>query len=183
MAPPQKAPLHPLPSAERAALERLSRASSARMDQVRRTTALLAVADGGSFAAAARRAGFASPVAVAGVVRRFNARGLAALAIAPGRGRSAIYGTAERARIVATAQRTPERKADGTGTWSLSTLEWTLRRDGLARLGATTVRRVLADAGSSYQRTRTWCPTGTAERVRKEGIVRVVDPQTEAKRG
>ena len=182
MAPPQKAPLRPVTAGERAALERLSKASSARLDRVRRATALLTVAGGGSFAAAARRAGFASPAAVAGVVERFNARGLAALAIAPGRGRAATYGAAERARIVAAAQRTPERKADGTGTWSLSTLERTLRRDGLPRLGATTIRRVLADAGSSYQKTRTWCPTGTAERKRKDGVVRVIDPATEQKR-
>jgi hypothetical protein len=42
---------------------------------------------------------------------------------------------------------------------------------------------VLEAAGSSYQKTRTWCPTGTAERKRKSGIVRVTDPQTEQKRG
>ena len=169
-------------AAERAALARLSRASSARVDRVRRATALLAVADGASFAAAAWRAGLRSDVTVAGVVRRFNARGLAAVATAPGRGRPATYGPAERARIVATAQRPPERKSDGTGSWSLSTLERTLRRDGLPRLGATTIRRVLADAGASYQKTRSWCPTGTAERVRKAGVVRVVDPRTEQKR-
>jgi hypothetical protein len=33
---------------------------------------------------------------------------------------------------------------------------------------------VLQDAGSSYQRTRTWCPTGTAQRKRKSGVVTVV---------
>jgi len=182
MGPPQKEPLRAVTAEERAALERLSRASSARVDRVRRATALLAVAAGGSFAAAARHAGLRSGVAVAGVVRRFNQRGLAAVAIAPGRGRTATYGTAERARIVAVAQRRPDRKADGTATWSLSTLERRLRRDGLPRLGATTIRRVLADAGSSYQKTRTWCPTGTAERKRKDGVVRVVDPATEQKR-
>jgi len=57
------------------------------------------------------------------------------------------------------------------------------RREGLPRVGATTIRRVLRDAGSSYQRTRTWCPTGTARRKRKAGVVRVVDPRTEEKRG
>jgi hypothetical protein len=50
-------------------------------------------------------------------------------------------------------------------------------------VAASTIRRVLQDAGSSYQQTRTWCPTGTAERKRKAGVVRVVDPQTELKRG
>ncbi len=58
-----------------------------------------------------------------------------------------------------------------------------MRREGLPRVGATTIRRVLRDAGSSYQRTRTWCPTGTAQRKRKAGVVQVVDPQTEEKRG
>jgi transposase len=183
MARSQKEPLRAVTAEERAALERLSKASSARVDRVRRATALLAVADGGSFAAAARQAGLRSGPGVAGVVRRFNRRGLGAVAIAPGRGRRATYGTAERTRIVAAAQRAPDRKRDGTGTWSLSTLERTLRREGLARLCATTIRRVLADAGSSYQKTRSWCPTGTAERKRKAGVVRVVDPRTEEKRG
>lgn len=183
MGPRQTEPLRAVTAEERAALERLSRASSERVDRVRRATALLAVAEGASFGAAARRAGLRSGVAVAGVVRRFNARGLGAVVIAPGRGRRATYGLAERARIVATAQRPPDRKADGTATWSLSTLERRLRRDGLARVGATTIRRVLTEAGSSYQKTRTWCPTGTAERRRKAGVVRVVDPRTEDKRG
>src|SRR5581483_8196009 len=57
-----------------------------------------------------------------------------------------------------------------------------LRREGLGRIGTSTIRRVLQDAGSSYQRTRTWCPTGTAVRKRKSGPVQVTDPQTEEKR-
>ena len=50
-------------------------------------------------------------------------------------------------------------------------------------MGRSTIRRLLQEAGSSYQQTRTWCPTGTALRKRKAGVVRVVDPETEAKRG
>jgi len=89
----------------------------------------------------------------------------------------------ERARIVATAQRQPNRRTDGTATWSLSTLQRSLRPVGVPRVGTSTIRRVLQDAGSSYQRTRTWCPTGTAQRKRKSGVVTVVDPNTEEKRG
>lgn len=37
-------------------------------------------------------------------------------------------------------------------------------------------------AGYTYQQSRTWCPTGTAERVRKEGIVTIHDPQTQEKK-
>lgn len=183
MATPQKEPLRAVTAEERAALARLAQASSERVDRVRRATALLAVAGGQPFAQAARQAGYRSGTAVAELVARFNRRGLAALAIAPGRGRKPTYDPAARAQIVATAQREPDRREDGTATWSLSTLERTLRRAGLPRVGASTIRQVLQEAGSSYQQTRTWCPTGIAERKRKGGVVRVVDPQTEVKRG
>jgi len=183
MATPQQEALRPLTPAERAALARVRRATSGRVDRVRRATALLALAAGASFAAAARQAGYRSGSAVTALVRRFNRRGLAALTIAAGRGRRATYDATARARIVATAQREPERQADGTATWSLSTLERALRREGYPHLGASTIRRVLQDAGNSYQQSRTWCPTGTAERKRKSGVARVVDPQTEVQRG
>lgn len=179
----QKERLRPLALAEQQELTTITKASSERVDRVRRATALLAVAGGQAFGAAARAAGFRRVAAVTYLVRRFNQEGLAALRIAPGRGRRPTYDSGARARIVATAQRAPDRRTDGTATWSLSTLERTLRREGLPRLGATTIRRVLREAGSSYQRTRTWCPTGTARRKRKSGVVQVVDPQTEEKRG
>jgi transposase len=182
MATPQKEPLRRMSVEERAALDRIAKASSARVDRVRRARALLAAAAGQSFAEAARQAGFRSATAVADLVVRFNRQGLTALVIAPGRGRKPSYAPAARAQIVATAQRSPDRKADGTATWSLSTLQRTLRREAFPHLGATTIRRVLEDAGSSYQRTRTWCPTGTAQRTRKAGVVTVVDPRTEETR-
>jgi len=183
MAAMQQEHLRPVTMAEQGELKAVVKASSERVDRVRRATALLAVAGGQTFSTAARAAGYRSPGAVTYLVRRFNRAGPVALEIKAGRGRHPTYDAAARARIVATAQRAPDRKVDGTATWSLSTLERTLRREGLPRVGATTIRRVLGDAGSSYQRTRTWCPTGTAQRKRKAGVVRVVDPQTEEKRG
>ena len=83
-----------------------------------------------------------------------------------------------------TVQRPPDRRQEGTATWSLATLERALRAagGGLEQVGATTIRRVLHEAGYSYQRTRTWCPTGTAQRKRKEGVVTVVDPEAESKK-
>lgn len=183
MATMQKERARPLTIAEQRELKRIVKASSERVDRVKRATAPLAVAGGRAFSAAARAAGYQSPQTVTYLVRRFNRVGLGALEIATGRGRRPTYDAVARARIVATAQRAPDRKVDGTATWSLSTLERTVRREGLPRVGATTIRRVLRDAGSSYQRTRTWCPTGTAQRKRKAGVVQVVDPQTEEKRG
>lgn len=183
MSTPQKEQLRALTAEERSALERVVSASSEGADRVRRAKALLLVAQGWPLVVAAQWAGFRSGTAVAKLVGRFNRRGLAALGIAPGRGRKPTYDQQARSRIVATAQQPPDRREDGTATWSLSTLERRLRREGLAQVGATTIRRVLGAAGSSYQRTRTWCPTGTAQRQRKAGVVTVVDPRTEEKRG
>jgi transposase len=183
MGPPQKEPLRTVTEHEQGILEQIVRASSERVDRVRRARALLAVNQGQPFGQAARMAGLRSGSTVAGLVQRFNAQGLAALSIASGRGRKPTYDVMARAQIVATAQTPPDRKKDGTATWSLSTLQKRLRKDGLEQIGATTVKRVLEDAGSSYQKTRSWCPTGTAQRKRKSGVVTVVDPDTEVKRG
>jgi type VI protein secretion system component VasF len=57
MAPPQHERLRALTDDERATLVRVSKASSARRDRVRRATALLAVAAGASLPTAARQAG------------------------------------------------------------------------------------------------------------------------------
>src|SRR5262249_60462581 len=94
----QREPLRAVRAGERAALERLVRASSERVDRVRRARALGAVAEGAGFAAAARAAGFASPTSVADLVRRFNRRGGAAPGIAPGRGPAPARGRAARGR-------------------------------------------------------------------------------------
>jgi transposase len=183
MAPPRKDPLRALTAAEQATLERLSKATSERVDRVRRGRALLAVAAGASYPQAAEQAGLSSPSTVYYLVRRFNARGLAALEIAAGRGRAPTYDVGARAQIVATAQQPPQRRTDGTASWTLSTLQRRLRRAGWSHLSTDTIRRVLQEAGSSYQRTRTWCPTGTARRKRRGRLVRVSDPQAEQKRG
>jgi transposase len=183
MARAQHEPLRPVSDAERRALTTISKASSERLDRVRRARAVLSVAETGNFAAAARQAGFRSVTTVTNLVARFNQRGLDALTIAAGRGRRPTYDATARAQIVRVAQTTPDRRADQTATWSLTTLRRRLHREGLTSVGTSTIRRVLHEAGNSYQRTRTWCPTGMAQRVRKSGVVTVVDPETEAKRG
>jgi Helix-turn-helix domain len=125
---PQRERLRAITPAEQAALQRIVGASSERVDEVRRATAILAVAHGRPFIHGARLAGLRSGTTVADLVMRFNRHGLAALDIAVGRGRKPTYVPSARAHIVATAQRSPNRRADGTATWSLSTLQRTLRR-------------------------------------------------------
>lgn len=180
---PQKEPLRPLSQQEYQQLQRIIKASSERLDRVRRAKALLAVAGGYSFTQAACQADLRSGDSVAQLVSRFNQSGLLALDIAVGRGRRPTYDSEARTRILQKVQSTPNREQDGTGTWSLSTLQRSLRAEGggLERVGATTIKEVLYEAGYSYQRARTWCPTGTALRKRKEGIVTVIDPDLEEK--
>src|SRR5713226_1092122 len=116
MARPQKEQLRALTAAEQATLEQLTKRTSERVDRVRRASALLAVARGERFATAAREAGVRSATTVANLVSRFNRDGLTALRIRAGRGRKPTYDAAARAQIIATAQRSPERRADGTAT-------------------------------------------------------------------
>jgi len=183
MAAHQKAPLPPLTEEEAMYLTQCARATSERWDRRQRAKALLAVAAGASFSEAARQAGYHTGDSVARLVERFHRIGLLALEIEGGRGRKPTYGAQERTLIVTTAQAPAERQTDGTATWSLKLLEQTLRRrPGLTRLSADTIRRVLRAAGVSSQRTRTWCVTGTSERMQAHGRVLVQDPDTEAKK-
>lgn len=144
-----KEPLRPLSSAEQHTLERITHATSERMDRERRAAALLLVAQGQSLSQAARQAGWRSQRGVARLVARCNRHGLDALDIAPGRGRRPTYATDARAQIVRIAQQPPRRREDRTATWSLRTLQRRLRREGWPTVGTSTIRRVLQEAGSS----------------------------------
>jgi transposase len=185
MSHPQKTPLRPVTDAERTVLVQVARASAERADRVARAKALLAVADGATFAAAARAAGRRAGDAVAKLVARFNTEGLAALDPRHGGGPPVQYGPTEADRILREARRPPDRTLDGTATWSLSTLQRALRRapDGLPTVSTFTIHRVLRDAGRSPQRDRSWCETGVVQRKRKSGVVEVVDPDATTKRG
>src|ERR671931_884919 len=80
----QKDPLRALSVEERAELTRLSRSQSAPAAWVARATALLAVAEGQSYLAAARQAGRRDNDTVAAWVARFNREGLPAVRPRPG---------------------------------------------------------------------------------------------------
>lgn len=112
---PQKEPLRAFTRQEQQELQRVVKATSERVDVVKRATSLLGVAAGQSWSKASRQAGM-SRQAVGELVKRFNARGLAALEIAPGRGRKVTYTSAQQARMLAEVQRVPDREADGTAT-------------------------------------------------------------------
>ena len=87
---PQKYPLRAFTEQEERILSQIVKASSERVDTVKRAKALIAVKTGVSFAEAARRSGFKSADSVSQLIQRCNLKGLAALFIAPGDNRSAI---------------------------------------------------------------------------------------------
>ncbi len=182
----QKDPLRPLSDAERRALSRLSRSQSAPAAQVARARALLAVAEGQSYTAAARLVGRHAGDTVGRWVAGFNRDGLTAVVPRHGGGQRIRYGAAEQRRILAEVARPPERARDGTATWSLTTLRAALRRaeDGLPGISTYTIGRTLHAAGFTWQEGRSRCETGVVVRKRKrEGLVTVIDPDAAAKRG
>jgi transposase len=182
----QKDPLRPLTGAERSSLARLSRSQGAPAAQVARARALLAVAEGRSYTAAARLVGRATGDTVARWVAGFNRDGLAAVVPRHGGGHPIRYGAVEQRRILAEVARVPERARDGTATWSLTTLRDALRRaeDGLPAVSTHTIGRALHTAGFSWQKGRSWCETGVVVRKRRHaGPVTVTDPDAAAKRG
>lgn len=178
-----KDPLRALTEEERQILEEVSRAQSEAAAVVAHAKQILAVSRGASLSEAARVSGRRSGDAVANLVRRFNAEGLAALRPRHGGGPTVVYGVEERAKILSEFQRTPDRERDGTATWSLSTLQRALRQKGLSRISEYTILCTLNEAGYTYQEDRTWCHTGRVLRRRKSGVVEVTDPEGAPKRG
>src|SRR5712692_1504477 len=180
----QKEPLRALSDDERAVLVHLSRSAREPAAVVARAKAVVAVADGANYTAAAHAAGRRSGDAVGRLVARFNQAGLEALVPGHGGGQPARYTSAERERILAEARRPPEQERDGTATWSLTTLQRALRRapDGLAQVSTYTIWCVLRGEGWTWQRSRSWCDTGSAQRLRKSGVVTLTDPDTAPKK-
>jgi len=164
---------------EWAGLTTIARAGSERADRVARAKAVLAVAAGASFTAAAQQAGRRSGDGVAKLVVRFNRAGLAALDRRQGGGAPVQYGPAERERILPEFRRPPDRERDGTATWSLTTWQraWRTAPDGLPTVSTQIILDTLWEAGYTWQQSRTWCHTGEAKRKRKDGsVVVTTDP-------
>jgi len=180
----QKNPLRPLTKEERCLLEHISRAQSEPASHVARARAVLYVAGGGAYEAAAKLVGRCCGDVVSQWVARFNAEGVAALEPGHGGGPPVTYGTAERERILAEARRTPDRERDGTATWSLMTLRRALREaeDGLPHVSTYTIWSVLREAGWSWKKDASWCETGKVKRKRKAGLVEVTDPDATPKK-
>jgi transposase len=97
------------------------------------------------------------------------------------------YSAEQRERVLAIFRQGPDRQMDGTGTWSLTTLQRAVRKQsGMSQISRDTLSGILHAAGLTWQRDRTWCETGVSVRTSKHGqqVVKkvVVDPDMEAKK-
>lgn len=180
----QEHPLRRISQEEHIELEQMSRSSSCPAEWVRRATLILLVERGTNYLAAARQVGRRNGEGVSALVARFNMEGLEALIPRHGGGAARKYDTVERARIMSEVKRSPDCRHDGTATWSLNLLQRALREaaDGLPQVSTDTIRKVLIEAGYSWQQNRTWCQTGQVVRQRKSGAVVVQDEDSEAKK-
>src|SRR5947209_20604676 len=105
----QNDPLRPLTAEERQELTRLSRSLSAPAAQVERARALLAIADGASYTAAAHQVGRRHNETLSAWVSRFNREGLAAVRPGHGGGPRICYGADAQRRILTEWARAPAR--------------------------------------------------------------------------
>lgn len=153
---PQKRPLRQLTSQEREELAKKVTAPNERVSTVKRAKALLALADGCSFAEAGRQAGMSGD-GVSQLVARFHHHGMQALSIAPGRGRKPTYTSQDHEQILQEIQRRPTWEVDQCTVWSLPLLQKSLQAKGFLDISPRTIRRVLQAHGWQFQpTTRIW---------------------------
>lgn len=180
----QKHPLRDLTFEEQQYLEKVSRSQRESASRVVRAKIVLAVAEGFNYTNAAHSVGRRSGDAVGKLVARFNEEGIAALNLRHAGGPRIVYGREQRFKILQAIQQEPDRLTDGTATWSLTTLQRSLRagESDLAKVSTYTLYTVLKESGWSWQKNRSWCETGKVVRKRKAGVVTVIDPDGEAKK-
>lgn len=178
----RKEALRPLTPEEQELLLEMSRSRRIPAIQSRRAALLLRVAEGKSLLEAARSQGYVDGDTVSHLVTRFNQEGMEALTPRHLGGPEVKYQLAEQNQILELARTPPTAEEHGTNSWSLSTLKDHLRKNGLPEISTHTIWKVLSQSGMSWQRSRSWCDTGQAQRIRKAGTVKVKDPDSEAKK-
>jgi len=130
LVPPQHHPLHPLSGQEEREWRRREKASSERVEAVRRAGVILAVAQKQTFSQTTTAAEFAQAHSVSQLVERFKQQGLAALLIASGRGRKPTSTSKHQERTLQKRQRDSACEKDQTATRSLALLRQILRTSG-----------------------------------------------------
>src|SRR5215210_7269797 len=90
------------------------------------------------------------------VIHAFNERGFASLDPEPRGGRPRRITDEQRARIISVAGARPDTLGVPATRWSLKRLARYLREQQIVAVSAAHLGRILAEAGLSFQRTRTW---------------------------
>jgi transposase len=90
------------------------------------------------------------------VIHEFNERGFPSLDPDYRGGRPTKTTPAERDRVIAVARTRPDRQGVALTRWSVPKLRAHLVKSGVADLSETALRRLLEQAGLSFQRTRSW---------------------------
>ena len=100
---------------------------------------------------------FADPGHIRGVLKDFNERGFEALKAGRSSGRPRRFSPEVRERIVEVALAKPKQLGKPFTHWSLAKLRSHLIETGVVEsISAETVRKILAERGISFQRTKTW---------------------------
>lgn len=176
-----KDPLRILTEDERAYLEKLSRSLSEPSSRVSKAKILLEVSRKVSYKNAALSVGRRSALSVSQLVSRFNKEGIKALNLLHAGGPQIIYGSDFKQKLLEIVSSRPDRKEDGTATWTLISLQKRLKKTE-GHVSTYTIWHILHNAGYSHQKDRTWIKTGIVTRKRGGKLVEVEDPDMEAKK-
>jgi transposase len=147
--------VRPISSAEGQRLQRLARRSRDAVT-ARRAAIVLCSAQEMSVPQIAGTV-FADPKHIRSVLKDFDARGFEALKPGKSNGRPRRFTAQVRERIVEVALAKPKDLGKPFTHWSLAKLRDHLIETGVVEsISAETVRRILAERGVSFQRTKTW---------------------------
>ena len=182
MAAARKEVIRTITQEEREYLEHLTLSSAEPAYRVAWAKELLAVEAGFSYSEAAKAAGRRSNDAVSQLVSRFNQIGMAALNLRHGGGNPIQYGALEQRNILERFRTPPDKKRDGTATWSLNTLQAALKSRDHLDVSTFVIWKTLHENGYAWQRNRTWVDTGKTVRMSKGGPVEVEDINRVAKK-
>lgn len=178
----KKDPIRKMTEEEFIYLNQVARAFSESSSRVARAKVLLIVSDGASYQEAALRAGRRSAQSVSKLVSRFNQEGIEAINIKHAGGPSVEYGSDEKQKITNIISSPPDRKTNGTATWSLSSLQRHLEKTEMGHVSTYTLWKILHNAGYSFQKDCSWVKTGIVSRKRGGKFVEVEDVDSEAKK-
>ncbi len=163
--------VHEVSEAERAKIERLTRAQSAPVRLVNRARIIQLAVQGVTVPAIAQELEVSEKTARRWITR-FNQEGLDGLDDAPRSGRPPTYSEDARSQVIAKARSLPPKPAEGevppTCHWTLDRLQDALAKDGLP-IKRSQIRRLLREEHIKWQKPRTWLESDDPEFAAKRG--------------